>query len=170
MPFGKDPDQHTSGHSSPSVPLVSTWVFKRMWEQKQLPIQLLNYVVLTMLTQTFSARSNLGCCRTWSRALPQFLLPLPGLVILTVIPIPSPLGERQWMSCRYPARVLASLFNHRINIYQLVFSLPLVQGEKLVHETFYFIRGVLLSVFLTLFVEVTLCLQYRKQEQKVNLF
>lgn len=65
------------------------------------------------------------------------------------------------MPHRHPARALGSAFSHRMNICQLVFPLPLVEGEKAVHKTFYFIKGVLLfwSVFLTLFVEVTLCLQ-----------
>lgn len=85
----------------------------------------------------------------------------PGWSPLWRFPFPSLLEERQQMPHRHPARALGSAFSPRMNICQLVFPLPLVKGEKAVHKTFYFIKGVLLfwSVFLTLFVEVTLCLQ-----------
>lgn len=44
------------------------------------------------------------------------------------------------MPCRHPARAQGSAFSCGINIYQLIFPISLVQDEKPVHKTFYFIR------------------------------
>lgn len=44
------------------------------------------------------------------------------------------------MPCRNPARAQGSAFSCRINIYQPVFPISLVQDEKPVHKAFYFIR------------------------------
>lgn len=68
----------------------------------------------------------------------QIPLLLPRLV--TPLAFLSLLGKRQQMPCRHPARAQGSAFSCRINIYQPIFPISLVQDEKPVHKAFYFIR------------------------------
>lgn len=101
-----------------------------------IPIQLLNLAwVMSQAHQHASqqrpvSKRDLRHCRAPSHCLCTDGSQLRGWMTMVLVSVP----------CRHPARAPGSASSSRINIYQLFFHLPFIQGKKPVHKWFCFIR------------------------------